>query len=176
VNYIESDFTEVGSKLGEEEWVVFDYETEVIIEPSSTGQETSSFIFRFFANRQLSFYIFRIFVPLILILTVTWITFFMADYDQRVNAATANLLLFIAFNFTIGGELPRLGYLTYLDALLAGAFFISVLVVIYNVYLKRHQANERLNLAQKIDKYMIWLYPLGYALAFLGITWYFFWK
>jgi len=60
VNYTASDFTEVGTQLGEEEWYVTDSETEVIAEPSSTGQETSSFIFRFFANRHLSFYVFRI--------------------------------------------------------------------------------------------------------------------
>ena len=162
--------------MGEEEWFVTDHEAEVIAEPSSTGHETSSFIFRFFANRHLSFYIYRIIVPLILIIIVAWITFFLEDYGKRVDATTANLLLFIAFNFTIAGELPRLGYLTYMDALLVGAFGISVLIVIYNVFLKRQEKNERQTWAQKIDKYMIWLYPLGYALAFLGITWYFFWK
>jgi hypothetical protein len=176
VNFTPSDFTEVGTQLGEEEWYVTDYEVEVITEPSSTGREASSFIFRFFANRHLSFYIFRIFVPLILIIVVAWITFFLEDYGKRVDATTANLLLFIAFNFTIAGELPRLGYLTYMDVLLVGAFFISVLIVIYNVYLKRQEKNERQTVAQKIDKYMIWLYPLGYTIAFLVITWYFFWR
>ncbi len=176
VNFTPSDYTEVGTQLGEEEWYVTDHEVEVIAEPSSTGSETSSFIFRFFASRHLSFYIYRIIIPLILIIIVAWITFFLEDYGKRVDATTANLLLFIAFNFTIAGELPRLGYLTYMDALLAGAFGISVLVVSYNVYLKRQEKNERENWAQKIDKYMIWLYPLGYTIAFLGVTWYFFWK
>lgn len=175
VNFTPSDFTEVGTQLGEEEWYVTDHEVEIITEPSSTGNETSSFIFRFFANRHLSFYIFRIIVPLILIISVTWITFFLQDYGKRVDATTANLLLFIAFNFTIAGELPRLGYLTFMDSLLVGAFFISVLVVIYNVYLKRQEKNERQTWAQKIDKYMLWVYPLGYAIAFLIITGYFFW-
>ena len=176
VNFTESDFTEVGTVLGEEEWYVTDHETEIVVEPSSTGEETASYIFRFFASRHLSFYIFRIFVPLILIIAVTWITFFMADYGKRVDATTANLLLFIAFNFTIAGELPRLGYLTFMDTLLVGAFGISVFVVIYNVYLKRQETNQRQNLAQKVDKYMIWLYPLGYGIAFFAITWNFFWR
>jgi len=176
VKFIPSDYSEVGTQLGEEEWYVTDFETEVVTEPSSAGNETSNFVFRFYANRHLSFYIFRIFVPLILIITVAWITFFLQDYGKRVDATTANLLLFIAFNFTIAGELPRLGYLTYMDCLLVGAFFISVLIVIYNVYLKRMEKNERQTWAQKIDKYMIWLYPLGYLLAFLGITWNFFWR
>jgi hypothetical protein len=109
VHFTPSDFTEIGTQLGEEEWFVTDHEVEVITESSSTGQDTSSFIFRFYANRHLSFYVCRIFVPLILIISVTGITFFMHDYSKRVDATTANLLLFIAFNFTITGELPRLG-------------------------------------------------------------------
>jgi hypothetical protein len=175
IQFSESDFTRVGTQLGEEEWYVTHWETEVFEEPSSTGVETASFVFRFFANRHLSFYVFRIFVPLILIISVTWITFFMADYGKRVDATTANLLLFIAFNFTIADDLPRLGYLTYMDTLLVGAFGISVLVVVYNVFLNRQIKRERENWVIAIDKYMIWLYPLAYAIAFLAITWAFFW-
>ena len=176
VKFTPSDFTEVGTQLGEEEWYITDYEVEVIDQPSSTGNETSNFIFRFFAQRHLSFYIYRIFIPLVLIIVVAWITFFLEDYGKRVDATTANLLLFIAFNFTIAGELPRLGYLTYMDVLLVGAFAISVFIVAFNVYLKRQEKHERQTWAQKVDKYMIWLYPLGYLLAFLVITWYFFWR
>ena len=148
VHFTPSDYTEVGTQLGEEEWYVTDHEVEVLAEPSSTGKETSSFIFRFFAHRHLSFYIYRIIIPLILIIIVAWITFFLEDYGKRVDATTANLLLFIAFNFTIAGELPRLGYLTYMDSLLVGAFGISVLIVIYNVYLKR-QEKERAKPGQR---------------------------
>jgi hypothetical protein len=176
VNFTPSDFTEVGTQLGEEEWYITDYEVEVSAQPGSTGSETSSFIFRFFAQRHLSFYIYRILVPLFLIIIVSWITFFMEDYGKRVDATTANLLLFIAFNFTIAGELPRLGYLTYMDALLVGAFGISVFIVAYNVYLKRLEKRNQESWVQRIDKFMIWLYPVGYLLAFLVITWYFFWK
>jgi len=174
VTFTPSDFTEVGTQLGEEEWYVTDSEVEVLTEPGSTGKETASFIFRFYASRHLAFYVYRIIVPLVLILTVAWITFFMEDYGKRVDATTANLLLFIAFNFTIAGDLPRLGYLTYMDTLLAGAFAISVLVVAYNVALKRQEKNEQQTWLQKLDKYMLWLYPLIYALVFGSVTWYFF--
>lgn len=172
--FIPSDDTEVGAQLGEEEWYITDAQTEIVTEPSSTGNETSGFIFRFFARRHLSFYILRIFVPLLLILSVTWITFFMDDYAKRVDATTANLLLFIAFNFTVADDLPRLGYLTLMDTVLVGTFVISVLTVIYNVYLRRQEKRGRETVIQRIDKYMIWLYPLGYFVLFVMVGVYYF--
>jgi hypothetical protein len=173
--FVASDDSEVGTQLGEEEWYITDSQTEIVTELSSTGSETSGFVFRFFAQRHLSFYILRIFVPLLLILSVTWITFFMDDYSKRVDATTANLLLFIAFNFTVADDLPRLGYLTLMDTILVGTFFISVLTVIYNVYLRRQEKRGHDTVIQRIDKYMIWLYPLGYLIIFLAIGAYYFW-
>ena len=47
-----------------------------------------------------------------------------------------------------------------MDALLIGAFVVSVIVVIYNVSLKRLETDGRTELAHRIDRPMIWLYPL----------------
>jgi hypothetical protein len=174
VQFLASDQSEISGQLGEEEWNVTHYETEVFDQASSIGNETTNFVYRFYANRYLSFYVFRIFVPMILIIVVAWITFFLEDYGKRVDATTANLLLFIAFNFTIANDLPRLGYLTFMDTLLFGAFLISVLTVVYNVYLRRKEVQGQKSWAHKMDKYMIWVYPLGYVLAFGLVTVYFF--
>ncbi len=168
------EFFEVGQQLGEEEWYVVDAQASVSEEQVSTQSVTPRYEFRFFAQRHLTFYIFRIFVPLILIIVVAWITFFMEDYGKRVDATTANLLLFIAFNFTISSNLPRLGYLTYLDTLLVCTFLVSVLVVAYNVFLKRLENKGQRERADRVDKYVIWLYPLGYAIAFSLVTLWFF--
>jgi hypothetical protein len=158
-------YTAVGTQLGEEEWYVTDSDIEVTSETALTGNITSRYSFRFEAKRHLIFYVFRILVPLLLIIIVAWITFFLKDFTKRIEATSANLLLFIAYNFTIGNSLPALGYLTFLDTILMAAFIISVLMVAYSVYLKWLEVQDQRDRAERIDRFMIWLYPLGYVLA-----------
>ena len=119
-------------------------------------------------------FVFRIFIPLLLIIIVAWITFFLKNYDKRIDVTTGNLLLFIAYNFSISDDLPRLGYLTFLDTILIAIFIVSTMIVVYNVYLRRLENNGKGDMAKKIDDYMIWVYPIAYALSFaLVYYWYF---
>ena len=82
------------------------------------------------------YYIFRVFIPILLIIGISYITFFLKDFTRRIQVATGNVLLFIAFSWSLAEDYPRMGYLTFLDAIMAITFIINTLVVMYNVYLK----------------------------------------
>jgi hypothetical protein len=167
-------YTEIGDQLGEEEWFITDWDTEITTESVSTESDTSRYSLRIEVSRHIDYYIFRFFIPIFLILVVGWVTFFLKDYGRRIDVTGANLLVFIAYNFTIADDLPRLGYMTFMDAILIATFIVSVFILVYNVFLKRMEIVGRGEFAQRIDAVMIWAYPIFYFAATAMVIWYFF--
>jgi len=153
-------FSKVGENTGEEEWLITEFNTTI-----DSLDSNSQFSFRFLAQRHIDYYVLRIFAPILLIIFISWITFFLKDYGKRIDVGAGNLLLFIAFNFTISDDLPRLGYMTFMDGVLISAFSISVLIVTLNVFLKRLEITGRGDLAQRLDNFSIWFFLAVYIVV-----------
>ena len=159
-------FTEISPEHGEDEFVLTGFETSITSTSDSSGRTFSRFAFSYEAPRHLSYYVFSVFVPILLIITVSWVTFFLKDYGRRIEVASANLLLFIAFSWSLSENYPRLGYLTFLDAVMAIMFVVNAFVVVYNVLLKRLEMRGQEDLAERIDRVLDWAYPFTYIVSF----------
>lgn len=147
-------FNRFGEKLGEEEWLITESKTEV-----HDIDGTYQFSLDIVVKRHVNFYIYRLLLPIMIILIIGWAIFFLNDNDARIAASSGNLLIFIAFNFTIGDDIPRLGYLTFLDMVLVICFVITSLVFAINVYLKRLEVQGKTETEHVINKQMLWIYP-----------------
>ena len=156
----------VGEHLGEEEWIITSWKTGIGV--TGVRDKHSQFNFIMHAERHIMYYVGRIFIPLGLLITVAWVSFFLRDYSKRVDVSAGNLLAFIAFNFTLGSDLPRLGYLTFLDELMIIAFIFAALTVVYNVIMRRLERNGNNVRLEAIDSTLLWAYPLLY-LASVGM-------
>jgi hypothetical protein len=131
------------------------------VQTVSSFDTGSGFTIASTAKRHLNRYVMKRVVPMVLIIIVSWFTFFLKDYRKRVDLAGANLLLFIAFNFTVANDMPRLGDITMLDAFLVGAFVVTALVILVNDVLRRLEINGHRDLAERLDVYAIYGYPLA---------------
>lgn len=155
------DSSGIGDNLGEEEWILEHTKTEVTTH-NEFGHDANRFILSFKGSRHLNYYILRILIPIIIIILVAWFTFFLKDYSKRIDLTSGNLLLFIAFNFTISNDLPRLGYITLMDTFLLTTFVITGIVVLINVWLRRLQNVGKETTASKLDRFFTWGYPTIY--------------
>ena len=163
-------YSEIDPAHGEDEFIISEFTATPSTEaPSAADNPVSRMTFSFSAPRHLNYYTLQIFLPIFLIILISWFTFFLRDYTRRIEAAGANILLFIAFSWSLADNYPRLGYLTFLDAVMTVTFAVNVLVLLYNVYMKRLENQGKAERVKRIDDILDWAYPLAYAVL-IGIV------
>lgn len=164
------DMSGLGPLLGEEEWVLGNERLLISAAKGLSGQMSAKAALQFTGHRHVQYYATRIFLPMLVLIAVSWAAFFLEEYRKRAEIAGANLLVFVAFNWAISDDLPRLGYLTFLDFILQWMFVVTGLIIVFNVWLTRLHVSGRDALAAKLDGYVMrWIYPLGYA-AIVGFA------
>jgi hypothetical protein len=169
-------YTAISPDHGEDEFIV----GPLAVAPGTAGSgagtdlPVAALTFAFTAPRHLEYYLLQVFIPILLIILVSWFTFFLKDYTRRIEAAAANILLFIAFSFSLAGNYPRLGYVTFLDAVMAVTFVVNTLVLLYNVQMKRLEVKGEITRVERIDRVFDWAYPLFYIVLIAVVVLLFF--
>lgn len=157
------DFSGLGETLGEEAWILENPALTIGSTSGITGLDSATASLTFSGRRHLQYYVIRIFIPMLTLIAVSWVSFFLEDVRKRIDMASANLLVFVAFNFAISESLPQLGYVTFLDFVLQSMFMVTAMVIIMNVFLRRLKLRGKEPLAISIDNYVVkWVFPLGY--------------
>jgi Neurotransmitter-gated ion-channel ligand binding domain len=135
--------------------------------------ETHEALFQIAAKRRSGFYLWKIFLPLVLITLVPMVVFWIdvKEFDWIVKIPMTMLLSMVAFELAITRDLPRVGYITFLDAVFVTGFALCFLCIleILTVYLIYNRG-----LAQRANRIHAsgrWLYPLTYfgVLALLAL-------
>ena len=163
------DFNRIGKQLGEEEWLILE---SVPVVTDVEGHYRYSLDIR--AKRHTTYYLFRILAPMALIVLIGWGIFFIFDHNTQSAAASGNLLVFIAFNFTVGDSLPRLGYLTFLDSIMFAGFVASISSLLLALYLKRLETVGHAEYAKTLERRALIIMPPAFALVVALLVVYFF--
>ena len=125
---------------------------------------TSGADFKITVTRRSGFYVWKIFVPLLMLTMIPMVAFWIdvSQFDWVLKIPMTMLLSMVAFEFTIARDLPRVGYLTFLDAVFLASFAFCFFCIFEIAAVFLLQQHGRRPLAVKLHTKGKWAYPLAY--------------
>jgi Neurotransmitter-gated ion-channel ligand binding domain len=100
-------------------------------------------VFRIHVVRHSEYYIFRIFVPLFLMVAISWGVLWIppADLASQLTISVTTVLTLVAFSVAVSNVLPPVPYLTYYDSFFLVSFLFILLTTAEAILI--HTANGR---------------------------------
>jgi hypothetical protein len=135
----------------------------------ATDTMASAYDLRISANRQRHFYVWKIIVPLCLIVFMSWTVFWInpGQFGPQIGLSATSMLTLIAFQFATTSMVPELGYFTTLDEFITGSTIVVFLALVQSLATSYLVSQEKEALALRIDLLSRYAFPLAFALLVL---------
>jgi Neurotransmitter-gated ion-channel ligand binding domain len=161
----------IASSITLPDWTIEKWDARTLPYTLAPGLEFSGYAFEFTGARNVGHYIFKVILPLVLIVIMSWVVFWTepTNSNTQFSVAVTSMLTLIAYRFAIDTQLPRLPYMTRLDALFLTStllVFFSLIEVLATTILDNNQQTER---AKKLDRYCRVIFPAVFLLASIVI-------
>jgi Neurotransmitter-gated ion-channel ligand binding domain len=114
--------------------------------------------------REWGFYVWKLLVPLVLLVAISWSVFWMSDerLAARIGPLFISILSVIGYQFVINEALPKVTYFTLWDTLFILSFVLMALTVAVNVLQAVLRSKGRTRLANEIDPIARVAFPVTY--------------
>ncbi len=167
---IDDSMTGWSEKLSIPDWIVSDGGVKVETQMNKElNQEVTEIIFSFNIKRRLGFYLWKIIIPLSLIVIMSWGVFWIdpSRLEAQIGLSATTFLTLFAFQFAIAALLPRIAYLTRMDRFTMSCSILVFLALCEALATSYFVKKDRTDIASKLDSFSRWAFPI----AFAG-TWY----
>ncbi|MCP4259959.1 MAG: hypothetical protein GY774_20960 [Planctomycetes bacterium] len=131
----------------------------------------SRYDFQISAHRITSYYLWKVILPLCLIVAMSWCVFWInpAQYGPQIGLSATSMLTLIAFIFATTTMVPKLGYLTLLDRFIVGSTVLVFLALVESATAVYLVSNERKKLAMRIDHISRVVFPLAFGVIVITL-------
>ncbi len=141
---------------------------------TTLDQYHSQFTFEIHAERITAYYLWKVLLPLCLIVIMSWAVFWInpAKFGPQIGLSATAMLTLIAFLFATTNMLPALGYFTVLDFFIGGATILVFLAMLQSLITSYLVSNDKVELALTMDHVCRILFPLVFLvfLILLSLT------
>ena len=162
------------SSLNLPEWEIGDLETEIKQNQQEVRSEIpfSKFSMHIKLIRQPGFYLWKVIIPLMILVVISWSVFWMAEESlaDRISFSLTGILTVVAYQFLISENLPNISYLTLMDAILSLSFVVMALTVAENIVVNWLNTENLKFLAIKVDRICQFAFPSIYVFLLFTIT------
>ena len=117
---------------------------------------------QFVAVRESRYYVVKVLIPLVLIVAMSWITFFFEPKEAAagIRLGATVMLTLIAYRFAIDSSLPKVAYLTRMDMFMLGAT-ILIFASLMELVIASHMAKiDRVESARWLHRAMRIVFPV----------------
>lgn len=155
------------------EWHLHDVHTEVHAKQEVRSEEAfSEYVYSINVDRDPGFYMYKIVLPLLIIVAFNWANFWMPGEaaSTRMHRSVIALLTIVAFHQIVASNLPRIGYVTFMGGVVYVAFASVGLTIISTVWAQRQEYLGKPENIEKMDKIARIAFPAVFIVA-VGILW-----
>lgn len=122
------------------------------------------------AQRHSSYYVWKIIVPMSLVIFMSWTVFWVSpQHTIRFSISATSMLTLIAFRLAVGGSMPPIPYLTVLDLFTVGStvlVFTALIETVASTALWDHEHSES---ALRLNRWSRAIFPIAFV-ALVGFT------
>ncbi len=150
------------------QWTVTTVQPQLRVATTYGGLTMPEARFEISVLRRSSFYLWKVFLPLLLMVFLSWAVFWIeaSDLSNQIQVAVTTILTVIAFAFAISATMPRLPYLTYIDAFFLECYIYVFLAVVELMTVHvTHRSEVRRDLGLQIRKYSRWVIPASFVVT-----------
>lgn len=160
----------IAEKLSVADWEITGMQGVSRTVSLENGIELPGFVFSFEAKRLIHHYIVKAIIPLMLIVMMSWVVFWIdpEQVSNQLSVAVTTVLTLIAYHIALSGRLPQIPYLTQMDKFLFSSTILVFLSLIEVVITSHLSSTKRIDLGRRIDRTARWLFPVLFIFAFSG--------
>lgn len=154
-------------KITAADWTVNNYQIKSEEEAIAGNDIYSRFSLSFEATRRPGYIVIKFIIPLIFIVAMSWIVFWIDPREIRsqFSIAVTSVLTLIAYHIALANKLPEIPYLTNMDIFIFGATVIVFTSLLEVLKTSHYVSLGKVDQVLKMDKVCRWLFPTVFAIV-----------
>lgn len=157
------------------EWHIENYYESLSIAREAGGyRQFSQIVFSIDAQREGAYYLYKILLPMIIVIVLSWSNFWIVGSgDGRIRLTFLCLLAVIAYDSVLSKYLPRLNSITFMDSIAIFGIVVLAINVIENAWVHHLFRTDRKEKAVRVDRWAKRVVPTAGIATLLGLAVYY---